>query len=73
MTRILDFADGFTSATAPTGVGVSATGFIAYANSADFVAANGTAIDGDAYYDTTSNKVMTYENGSWVEMATFNA
>ena len=73
MTRILDFADGFTSATAPAGVGVSATGFIAYANAADFVTANGTAIDGDAYYDTTSNKVMTYENGSWVEMATFNA
>ena len=73
MTRILDFADGFTSLASPVTSPLNATGFASYVDAAAYVTANGTAEDGDAYYNTTSNKVMVYENGAWVEMATFNA
>jgi hypothetical protein len=73
MTRILDFADGFTSASNPTDQGISATELTSHAGDAAYVTAHGTAADGDLYYDTVTNKVRIYENGAWVENASFEA
>jgi hypothetical protein len=71
--RVLDFSDGFTSATAPASVGVAANVLESYASDAAYVVANGTAVNSNIYYNTTDNKVRIYENGAWVENASFEA
>lgn len=71
--RIFDFADGFTSSTSPSESGASAIKYATFASDAAFEAEYGTAENGDVYYNTTDNKVRIYENGAWVENASFEA
>lgn len=71
--RVFDFADGYTSSTAPAGAGVGTTELESHASDAAYVTANGTATNGDIYYNSTDNKVRIYENGAWVENASFEA
>jgi hypothetical protein len=68
MTRVVDFTDGFSSATAPSTTGVEASSLQNHADDAAFVTAKGTpASNGDIYYNTTSHTVRVYKNGAWVE------
>lgn len=67
--RILDFSDGFTSATEPTAGSIQASGLKTYASDAAFVSAEGTAADGDIYYNTTADTIRAYINGAWVVVA----
>lgn len=69
--RILDIDDGFTSATNPTSIGTTSISFASYIDDAAYVSANGAAADGNAYYNTTSNTIRAYLDGSWREIAVF--
>lgn len=42
--------------------------FGSYASDAAFVTANGTAINGYAYYNTTANTVRAYVNSAWIDL-----
>jgi len=69
--RVFDFADGFTSASAPTEDAIETASLPQYASDAAYVSDNGTASDGNIYYNTTDDKVRVYANGAWVEVASF--
>lgn len=66
--RVLDFSDGFTSSSAPSITNVEAASLKAYANDAAFVSAEGTAGNGDIYYNTTAHIARYYRNGTWVNI-----
>ena len=70
--RILDIADGFTSATAPTITSTTSASLIKFANDAAFEAVY-TPDNGNLYYNTTSHTARIYVNGGWQEFAIFEA
>lgn len=68
ITRVVLFSEGV-STTAPLTTFLSTTSFASYANDAAFVTAKGSAAaDGDSYYNTTTDFVKVYANGSWVSL-----
>lgn len=67
--RVLDFSDGFESASAPTEGNLAANSLPQYASTAAFVTAKGSsAADGDCFYHTADDVAMLYQNGGWVAL-----
>lgn len=71
MARTLDFTDGFTTETEPSGDTFKTRGLKNYTTEAAFVTAKGSAAaSGDAFYNSSLN-VVKYHNGtSWQTAAT---
>ncbi len=66
ITRTLTFAEGVET-TGPTTTFLQTTEFAVYADDATYVSNKGSAAeDGDSYYNSTSDLVRVYANGSWV-------
>lgn len=66
MARTLDFTDGFTTETEPSGDTFKTRGLRSYATEAAFVTAKGSAATGgDMFYDSTLHVVKYYDNNSW--------
>jgi hypothetical protein len=64
--RLLDFADGFSSPTAPSQGLIVATSLAAFSSDAAYVTAKGSAAtNADCYYNTTDHVVRIYRNGAW--------
>lgn len=64
--RLLDFFDGAQSETAPTIGNLLASGIITYPDDATYEATEqGAPIDGNIYYNTTTNVLRYYSDGAW--------
>ena len=65
MSRILDFFDGYSSASAPTVSFISSGSLVSYADDSAYVTAKGSAAAaGDIYYNSTSGYVRFYDGVS---------
>ena len=70
MARILDFADGFTSATEPTTGRTSADAIKEFSDDASYVSNKGSAAaDGDIYLNDTTDLVRVFVDGAWLNLA----
>jgi hypothetical protein len=66
MARILDFADGFSSAAEPTAGAILANGHKVFVDDAAFVTDKGSAAtDGDVYLNSTLNAERSFINSEW--------
>lgn len=64
--RVLTFADGFESASAPTQGSIQQNSLATYATDADYVTGKGSAAaEGDVYYNTTYDAPRAYQNSAW--------
>lgn len=67
--RLIAVADGFSSSAVPSDLQMKSGGFIEYLSQEDFVTAKGSpAASGDTFFNSTTNQVETYLNGSWVPL-----
>jgi len=65
MTRILDFSDGFESASEPDAGIINANAIKRYANDGAFEADNGSGENGDMYYNTTLSNCQLMLPSRW--------
>lgn len=73
-TRILDFADGFQSAAAPTSGAISVGGIKVFANDAAYVTDKGSAAaEGDMYFNSTTNFVRIHDGSAFIELVDASA
>lgn len=68
MARIVEFTDGFTSASAPNSGELSATKVRTFANDAAYEAVYGAGQAGDLYYNTTTNKFRDHNSTAWDDL-----
>lgn len=64
VTRTLSFSEGV-EVGPPTPITVAASGFDTYADTAAYIAANGGPAEGNAFADTTLNKIRYYDGTKW--------
>lgn len=68
--RIVNFVDGASSETTPTIGNITTSDYVKYANDAAYEAAEvGSPVDGNVYYNTTTDKVRSYIDGAWTNEA----
>lgn len=66
MARVLDFSDGFESASAPVAGAITSSALKAFANDAAFVTDKGSAATvGDNYFNTTLNAERIFDGSAW--------
>lgn len=66
MSRILNFFDGFASATEPLQAFIKAGKLMTFATDGDYETAKGSAGEtGDIYYNTTNDEIRIYTNTMW--------
>jgi hypothetical protein len=71
MGRIVEFADGFSSASAPDSLRIISDAARQFADDAAYVTNKGSAAaNGDFYYNTTSHVLRVYANGAWGNVGT---
>ncbi len=69
--RIIEFADGSESSTAPTSGPIQATALKVFANDAAYVTDKGSAAaEGDQYWNSTDDQPKYYTGGAWVQGVT---
>lgn len=71
MSRIVEFADGYESSTAPASGAVQATALKSFPNDAAYVTDKGSAAaEGDTYWNSTDDQPKYYTGGAWVQGVT---